>query len=136
MIEGFGHVAYVVEDLEESLHFYCDVLGFEKVFTLENDDGSPWLVYIQVGDGQFIELFPSDEGDEKSRGKIGYDHLCLEVEDIEEIAQKMRNEGVELDSEPTKGEDGNYQCWVKDPDGNRIEFMQMMPDSLQNQATS
>ncbi|MFW5932821.1 MAG: VOC family protein [Candidatus Hadarchaeota archaeon] len=134
MIKGIGHVAYVVEDLGESLDFYCGVLGFEKLFTLENDEGETWLVYLHVGDGEYVELFPSDKVDERTKGRIGYHHLCLEVEDIEEIAQKMRDAGVELTSEPTKGEDGNYQCWVEDPDGNSIEFMQMMPDSLQRHA--
>ena len=32
------------------------------------------------------------------------------------------------------GADGNWQAWIEDPDGHRIELMQMMPDSLQAKA--
>jgi lactoylglutathione lyase len=46
----------------------------------------------------------------------------------------IKSQGLTLDVEPKQGIDLNYQCWVKDPDGNRIEFMQMHPDSPQNKA--
>ena len=35
--------------------------------------------------------------------------------------------------EPMKGVDNNYQAWIIDPDGNRIEFMQLEPDSPHRQ---
>ena len=99
---------------------------------MTDQEGEPVLIYIKIKENQFIELFPSDNNkDQKSEREIGYAHLCLEVGDIEEIAEKMRNNNVELDVEPKQGKDGNYQCWIQDPDGNPIEFMQMMPDSLQ-----
>lgn len=131
MIKGIGHVAYVVKDLEESLHFYCDILGFEELFTMKDDQGDPVLTYLKVQRNQFIELFPAQKGDKKQSARIGYGHLCLEVEDINEIARVMKEKGIKMDVEPKKGNDGNFQCWIHDPDGNRIEFMQMMPDSLQ-----
>ena len=45
----------------------------------------------------------------------------------------IRAAGAPLDAEPSMGCDGNWQCWTHDPDGNRIELMQMMPDSCQDQ---
>ena len=132
MIKGIAHTAYNVKDLEKSIAFYSDVLGFKKLFTMRHDDGKIMLVYMKVNENQFIELFParSEQGENNQQGS--YAHLCLEVEDINEIASEMKEKGIKLDVEPKQGKDGNYQCWIKDPDGNRIEFMQMMPDSLQN----
>ena len=133
MIEGIGHLAFVAADMEKSLAFYCGALGFQKAFELRRDDGAPWIVYIKVRDGQFIELFHG--GAEKpSGGNVGYSHLCLEVRDIHEIAAHLKARGVELDAEPKQGKDTNWQCWARDPDGNRIEFMQMSPGSPQMNA--
>ena len=127
MIKGIAHVAFEVTNMEEALKFYCEKLGFKKVFSIHNNDDKPWIEYIKISDGQFIELFYNG-----TKGPKGtYSHLCLEVEDINEIAQHLTSQGIVLDVLPKTGKDGNRQCWAKDPDGNRIEFMQMMPDSLQ-----
>ena len=133
MIKGIAHVAYTVADMEKSLWFYCEVLGFPKAFELKDEDGNPWIIYIKVAEGQFIELFYNTGKSVAEKPKeIGYSHLCLEVEDINGIAKIVKDHGLTLDVEPVQGMDLNYQCWVKDPDGNRIEFMQMHRDSLQN----
>ena len=134
MIKGIGHAAYTVKDMDKSLHFYCDVLGFKKLFELPNPtNGEPWIVYLKVREGEFIELFYGGQKGpaEFDSTAIGYNHLCLEVNDIEEIAAHLRSKGVTLDREPKQGVDLNYQCWAKDPDGNRIEFMQLHPDCPQ-----
>ncbi|MDC3417398.1 VOC family protein [Aquibacillus salsiterrae] len=130
MIKGIGHVALKVEDMEKSLHFYCEVLGFTRAFDILDDNNNPWIEYVKVAPGQFIELFYGGKSKVESvKNAIGFDHLCLEVEDINEIANHLKANGVALDDEPKKGKDDNYQCWAKDPDGNRIEFMQLMPTS-------
>jgi lactoylglutathione lyase len=132
MITGIGHLAFTVGNMEESIHFYCDILGFKKAFELNNDKGEPWIVYIKVTEGQFIELFYGGQArPETPSGMIGYSHLCLTVDDIDMVADSLKEKGIILDAEPKQGTDLNYQCWAKDPDGNRIEFMQMSPDSLQ-----
>jgi len=46
-------------------------------------------------------------------------------------AKAIADAGYELAMPPKKGSDNNWQCWTHDPDGNAIEFMQIMPDSLQ-----
>ncbi|MBM7570740.1 VOC family protein [Aquibacillus albus] len=130
MIKGIGHVALKVEDMEKSLHFYCDVLGFKRAFEIRDDDNNPWIEYIKIAPGQFIELFYGGKNKPEAVGDaIGVDHLCLEVEDINEIANHLKSNGVTLDIEPQQGKDDNFQCWAKDPDGNRIEFMQLVPTS-------
>ncbi|MCX7796301.1 MAG: VOC family protein [bacterium] len=131
MITGIGHIAYRVTNLEESLKFYCDVLGFKEAFRLYNDQGELWIVYLKISGNNFIELFPY-----KGELEMGYDnrsfqHLCLLVDNIDETLKELSSRGLEIQGKPNKGKDGNYQYWITDPDGNRIELMQIMPDSLQ-----
>ena len=132
---GIAHAAYTVKDMDASVAFYEKVFGFEKAFVMNHPEtGKPWIVYIHVAKDQFIELFfdgiyPHPYSDDN----IGYSHLCLEVRDIQEAAAAIRAAGAPLDAEPSLGCDGNWQCWTHDPDGNRIELMQMMPDSCQDQ---
>lgn len=135
MIKGIAHLAFTVTDMEKALGFYVDGLGFTKAFELADDAGKPWIVYLKVAPGQFIELFYHGiKGPAPTRNQAGYAHLCLEVDDIEAIAQQMADAGIPLDIPVQQGKDLNRQCWVRDPDGNRIEFMEMHPDSPQNRA--
>ncbi|MFC7063173.1 VOC family protein [Halobacillus seohaensis] len=132
MIKGIGHLALTVQDMEQSLTFYCDVLGFERVFNIKDDQNNPWIEYIKVAPGQFIELFYGGlQKPANLKRAIGFNHLCLEVHDIHETANHLRNQKVTIDIEPKQGKDHNYQCWVRDPDGNKIEFMQLDPSSPQ-----
>ncbi|MFZ5987744.1 MAG: VOC family protein [Bacillota bacterium] len=129
MIKGIAHAAFIVSDMEKSLDFYCNVLGFTHVFEIKDDQQNPWIHYIKLAEGQFIELF---YGSPQNTDNHTYSHLCFEVDDIDEIANRIKSRGITLDVEPCQGKDLNYQCWVRDPDGNRIEFMQIHLDSPQN----
>jgi catechol 2,3-dioxygenase-like lactoylglutathione lyase family enzyme len=132
MIKNLAHLAFDVKDMEKSLHFYCELLGITKAFQLFDQYGNPTTWYLKISDGQFIELFYGRKdclGD--SSEYHSYHHLCLEVDDINEIAERIKNSGLTIDHGPVQGKDLNYQCWVRDPDGNKIEFMQMNPDSPQ-----
>jgi len=131
MITSIGHVAFRITNLEQSLDFYCGKLGFREAFRLDRaGEPSPWIVYIQVVPGQFIELFPG-AGDEGYRpgAAAGYNHFSLGVDDMEATLRELRTRGLETPGEATQGIDGNWQYWITDPDGNRIELMQIMPDS-------
>ena len=134
-LTGIGHVALKVADIERSLAFYRDRLGFGEIMRLNRDDGALWLVYLRITDTQFLELFPGGEGSEAPGAqRTAINHFCLETADIEATAQALRDRGIALTVEPKLGADNNKQCWIADPDGNRIEFMQMMPNSMQVEA--
>jgi len=131
-LTGIGHVALKVADLERSLHFYRDQMGFDEMLRLDREDGSLMLVYLRITDTQFLELFPDGEGDRAPGGEqTAIHHFCLETGDLEATAAALRERGIALTVEPKTGLDHNRQCWIADPDGNRIEFMQMAPNSLQ-----
>lgn len=128
MITGIGHCAYFVTDMDRAMDYYCRGLGLTHAFELKDDHGRPWIQYLKVADGMFIELF---YGSPQPAPQGSYSHLCLEVDDIQAMVQRLRDQGLPLDAGPSLGKDGNWQCWSHDPDGNRIEFMQISPDSLQ-----
>ena len=128
-------IALKVADIGRSLEFYRDRLGFAEMMRLNNDNGSLWLVYLRITDTQFLELFPDGQGDRApDRDATAVNHFCLECDDLDVTAARLRDAGVKLTVEPKMGLDGNRQCWIEDPDGNRIEFMQMSPSSMQAEA--
>lgn len=134
-ITGFGHIAINVKDLDKSLDFYVNKLGFEYFLDLKRDDGTVWIVYLRITDTQFLELFPGAEGD-RAPGKDanGVNHLCLTIEDMPATVARLKANGVTMLSEMKQGIDGNPNAWVEDPDGNRYELMEMMPGSIQAKA--
>lgn len=131
MITGLGHVAFGVSDLERSLDFYCRGLGLREAFRLYNDRGETWIVYVQVRGRDFIELFPDPQARGGAPRGQAYRHLCLEVDDLQATLEDLGNRGVRADGPSRQGKDHNWQAWLTDPDGNRIELMQLTPESPQ-----
>jgi lactoylglutathione lyase len=134
-IKAIAHWALKVKDLDVSLKFYRDTLGFAEMMRLHKDNGETWLVYLRVTDTQFVELFPEGLG-ERAPGwdAVAINHICLEVPSVDEAAASLRKLGITLVHEPKLGLDGNRQAWFEDPDGNRIELMQMLPGNMQEEA--
>jgi lactoylglutathione lyase len=128
MIKGLAHVCFVVRDLDTSLKFYRDKLGLRPAFDFVNDRGERFGAYLHIGARSFLELFqgelcPAAEGQ-------SYQHLCLEVDDIEATASELQRRGVE--TTPVKmGSDNSWQAWLSDPDGNQVELHGYTGDSKQ-----
>jgi lactoylglutathione lyase len=136
IFKSVGHIALKVQNLERSIDFY-NRIGFPEMLRLNTAEGKPWIVYHRVTDDLYLELFPGGEG-----GKVpvpertGLFHLCLTVDNMDEAEARLKAVGVSL-SAPRKqghGIDGNRGMWIEDPDGHRIEIMEMAPDCIQHQA--
>jgi catechol 2,3-dioxygenase-like lactoylglutathione lyase family enzyme len=131
VITGIGHIAFYVSDLERSLDFYCNKLGFLRAFQLDREGTpSPWIVYIQIAPGHFIELFPGGHGENVTQS-VGYNHFCLLVDDMAITLKALEARGLPITGEPVRGQDNNLQYWLRDPDGNRIELMRIASTSPQ-----
>ena len=131
-INGLGHVAIKVTDLERSLDYYVNKIGFPEMLRLKKDDGSVWLVYLRITDDQYLEVFPGAETDRAPGWDAnGMNHLCLTVDNIDSVLAQLEAKGIPLLLPLKTAIDGNRQAWLEDPDGNRIELMEMAPDSLQ-----
>ena len=134
MIQGMAHSAVTVSDMTESIRFYTQALGFRKAFSIRHPDtGEPWIEYLNVCSGQFVELFYGGSEEQPWNGSvIGFNHLCFQVDDVHASVRMVREAGYPIDSEPVLGTDGNWQAWIRDPNGIRIELMQIMPGSPQS----
>lgn len=118
MINAIDHINIVVSDLERSVKFYTEVLGFEHVNTvhLEGDwidsivglkgvDADVAFIVAPEGEPK-IELlcYKSPIGESlpsNSLGNtVGLRHIALRVDDIQASAQKLKDAGVKLLSEP------------------------------------
>jgi lactoylglutathione lyase len=112
-----------------------------------SDEDAVWLTYLRIRDEQYLEIFPVPR-EEVSQfvDRQSVFHFSLQVDDIRETVAALQRQGVVVSplhidalegrSVPTPFEPIRARChsliaWVKDPDGNLIELMQLMPDSLQ-----
>lgn len=125
-IVGIAHAAYMVSDMKVSLKFYAEQLGFKHVFSIPRADGTPWIEYLQVCEGQFVELFYPEH---EIKSNSSYLHLCLRVKNCEETCADLEAKGVKIDVYPNRGADNNVQMWIHDPDNNPIEIMEIAPNS-------
>lgn len=129
MITDLGHAAFACHDLDKSLAFY-EKLGIREAFRLNHEDGRLMLVYLHVAGDRFIELFPHGPAPEAHRPG-SFMHLCLISDDIAAEVERLRQDGVTIDQEVKQGLDYNWQAWIRDPDGNAIELMQLVEESPQ-----
>jgi lactoylglutathione lyase len=130
-----GHLALTVKDMEKSLDFYCRVLGLKRAFEFANpQNGDPWIVYLYLGEGEYIELFYNGTVDTPWRPELrGFNHIAILVDDCVQKCKEIEATGYPLDRGPSVGVDNNWQAWLTDPDGVRVELMQLGPDSPQIQ---
>lgn len=134
MIKGIAHIALKVTDMDKSIDFYCNKLGLTRAFDLDDKEGNPWIVYLKICDGAFIELFYGGKTTpETTEESTGFLHICIECDDVYETVSSLRAKGVEIDVEPCRGVDKNSQAWIHDPDGTKIELMTIDPQSPQAQ---
>jgi len=150
-ISGLAHVALKVKDIERSMAYYTGVMQFPEMMRLHHDDGSLFLIYLRITDDQYLELFPNADSDSAPGiNANGVHHFCLTVDDLEPVMEGIVARGGQpyawtktetgMDLLPSdgfkigNGLDGNRQSWLVDPDGNRIELMEIAPDCLQLQA--
>lgn len=128
MIRGLAHVCFVVADLDRTLAFYSDKLGFKIAFEFRREDGTRYGVYLKAGGRNFLEFFKGDLAPRAE--KQSYGHICLEVDDVGRTVTDLRARGVDV-SDAKLGLDQSWQAWLADPDGNRIELHGYTPKSWQ-----
>ncbi len=131
-ITDMGHTALACHDLDKALEFYT-LLGITESFRLTKEDGSVRLIYLHISGDRFLELFPGGPSPEEraTGGPMSFRHICLLSDDIGADVEHLRANGVTIDREVQLGLDTNKQAWVKDPDGNPIELMQISAESPQ-----
>jgi catechol 2,3-dioxygenase-like lactoylglutathione lyase family enzyme len=142
----FSHVGICVSDLERSLRFYCQGLGFElaESYTVGTEFGRLMEVEGNIvlqsrfitRDGVKLELLrfdsPGFQGPAARRpmNQLGLTHLSVRVSDVDAVAARIRElGGTVFDHTRSKFDnpDGSKSDFVycTDPDGVRIELMRL-----------
>jgi len=117
----FLHSMVRIRDVEESLNFYCNLLGLEEVRRRDSEGGRYTLIFLQApdDDGGMIELTynwdPEDYGNARNFG-----HLAFAVDDIYETCERLQNGGVTINRPPRDGR----MAFVKSPDDISVELLQ------------
>ena len=146
-IIGADHTGFTVSNLEHSLQFWRDVLGFELshrphqtgelASEITGVPGAEISIAVLKGYGHKIELLeylaPPDREQAKLRPcDVGFVHVALVVDDLDEILKAIAASGWEAAGKPqtlTHGPNaGRRVVYVRDPDGTTIEFMQLPAD--------
>ncbi|HET7042949.1 MAG TPA: VOC family protein [Gemmatimonadales bacterium] len=123
-------MAFRVPDLERSIRWYEAAFGAREAFRANRDDGSPQLAYLELASGQFIELFPNGKNPiQEPADPIGYAHICVVVDDLAATLAHLAALGVTPAAPARTGRAGQQLAFIADLDGNRIELMEIPPDS-------
>lgn len=130
MILGVFHTAISVTNMHETLHFYCDILGGKHLFTIEQPPKHPYIESVLFPNGTFLEFFYPDSSHPLGQ-ELGHNHFSLITDDIFQTEALLKKHQVTILSSPKVVRDQNWQLWCLDPDGYRVEIMQLSPDCPQ-----
>jgi lactoylglutathione lyase len=122
------HTMLRVGNLEESLKFYCEVLGMKLLRRKDYPDGKFTLAFVGYGDesdNTVIEL-TYNWGVEQYDLGTAYGHIALGVDDIYATCEEIRNRGGKVVREPGPMKHGSTViAFVEDPDGYKVELIQL-----------
>lgn len=123
---GVAHTAVYVKDLVKTRQFYEDFLGYGEAFTLPKKDGTgPRIVFVKVNDQQYFEIF-----NEAGRGEGQLNHISFYTDSADRMYGYLKSKGVEVMSDKGsvgKGQTGNKNFNVKDPDAHIVEIVEYQP---------
>jgi catechol 2,3-dioxygenase-like lactoylglutathione lyase family enzyme len=137
----FSHVGICVTDLDRSLRFYCDGLGFERgeSFPIDATFGAALEVPGELSltsqfirrEGLAVELLhyvtPAPTGrPSEHRNQLGLTHLSFYVDDVNVTAASLVAAGGTVIESTRTTNEGIDLVFLHDPDGVRIELMQAL----------
>lgn len=113
---GLDHVVLNCTDVERSLTFYIDVLGFAPVRVDEWRMGNVPFPSVRINQTTIVDLFPSD------RHGTNVDHICIVVEPFDHDDVLKALPGSRSDHHLFGAQGYASSVYVRDPDGNVIEL--------------
>jgi lactoylglutathione lyase len=126
----FLHTMVRITDPAKSRAFY-EALGFEfegDMDIVRNGELEATNYFFGIGDSKAVlELTYNHDGRTYELG-TGYGHIALAVDDMAATLAGLAEQGIEPEREPYRlREGGSLLCFVRDPDGYRIEIIQRSP---------
>ena len=123
---GLRHLALNVRDLDAMTRFYVDLLGF----TIEWQPDPDNIYLSSCIDNLALHRAVGPAPDPSAPSPL--DHLGVIVraaEDVDRWAAFLGAHGVVFDAQPRTHRDGARSCYVRDPDGNRLQIIHHPPIS-------
>ena len=122
-VAGPWGVRYQVKDVERSISFYTDILGFN--LDMKN---LPAFGQVSIGDLKLILSGPGASGsrpmpDGRQQEPGGWNRMILQVNDLPARIGELKNQGVRFRNEMEVGP-GGKQIQLEDPDGNPVELFE------------
>ena len=121
------HIAMYVNDLEAARDFFVKYLGGTSNDGYHNKNTDFRSFFISFADGARLELMTKPEiiDAEKPLTRTGYAHAAFSVgskEKVDELTDRLENDGFELVSGPRTTGDGYYESCIVAIEGNQIEI--------------
>lgn len=122
------HTMLRISDIDESLDFFCNKVGFVETRRMENEKGRFTLIFLAAPEdadkakelrSPEMELTYNWDPEEYGGGR-NFGHLAYRVKDIYALCQKMMDAGVTILRPPRDGR----MAFVRSPDGISLEFLQ------------
>jgi catechol 2,3-dioxygenase-like lactoylglutathione lyase family enzyme len=123
-----NHVGIYAKDFDESMRFYTQTMGFKEAFTIKDQNGKPTLAYLQITRDTFLELAPAT-----AERPVGLSHIGIWPESLSGTIASLRQRGLKVDDAKT-GSTKTSITNVLDPNGVRLELLDLLPGSLPRQA--
>ncbi|HWO43406.1 MAG TPA: lactoylglutathione lyase [Candidatus Eisenbacteria bacterium] len=124
----FLHTMIRVNDLDESIRFYCDVLGMKLLRRKDYPSGRFTLAFVGFGaesENTVLELTYNWDTHRYDLGN-GFGHLAFGVDDIYKACDDLRAKGAKIVRDPGPMKHGGTEiAFVEDPNGYRIELIDL-----------
>jgi lactoylglutathione lyase len=115
------HTMVRVTDLDASVKFFCDILGFTETRRIESEQGRFTLVFVAPDESPDcpVELTYNWDPEVYGEGR-NFGHLAYEVDNIYDYCQMLMDNGVTINRPPREGR----MAFIRTPDNISIELLQ------------
>ena len=121
------HTMVRVTNLDETLHFFCDLLGMVEVRRIESEKGRYTNIFLAASEDEaaardarapVVELTYNWDPEDYTGGR-NFGHLAFQVDDIYETCQNLVDAGITINRPPRDG----YMAFIRTPDNISIELL-------------
>jgi lactoylglutathione lyase len=122
---GLIHTCYRIGDIDRSVRFY-EALGFKEHgrMPIRDEAINVFMGLPDDGDQPRLELTYNHGVDSYELG-TGYNHIAITAPDLDATLERLKEQGIEPEKPPySVREGGSRLCFVRDPDGYRIEIIE------------
>ena len=116
------HTMVRVKNIEQSLEFYCNLLGLKEIRRKNSEEGKFTLVFLAAPKQEevCVELTYNWNSEENYTEGRNFGHLAFEVDNIYQICEKLQKAGISINRPPRDGR----MAFIRSPDNISIELLQ------------